>query len=116
MHRTVFSNALMSLPAMSTVTSTLLFDTVKTIIETGEIPGVATTSTQPSPANVNPAWWPTDHRRIPNYRQVQYHPEWHELSGNSTALDLFIFVLFKGCQLIAVREYFSTIVINTRDS
>ena len=52
----------------------------------------------------NPPWWPTDHRRIPDYRQVQYHPEWHELSDNSLVADIFIYVLFKGCSLIAVSR------------
>ncbi|KIW24670.1 uncharacterized protein PV07_10372 [Cladophialophora immunda] len=52
----------------------------------------------------NPAWWPTDHRRIPNYRQVRYHPEWHELSGNSLVADVFILVLFKGCGYLAMAE------------
>ena len=96
---------------MSAVTSTLLSHTAQAILETGEIPAVATSSTQHSAAAANPVWWPIDHRRIPHYRQVQYHPEWHELSGNSMALDLFIFVLFRGCQLIAVRKCPSTLTI-----
>lgn len=53
------------------------------------------------PAN-NPSWWPTSHRRIPDYRQARYHPEWHELTDNSVIMPIVILVLFGGCHIISV--------------
>lgn len=73
-------------------------------VETGELPSPLhedTPSIQES--TQNPTWWPTDHRHVPDYRQVRYHPEWRALSGGSRAADVFIFVLFKGCGFLAVR-------------
>lgn len=60
--------------------------TSQLILETGEMPAITTISTQPNAHAANPAWWPSDHRRVPRYRQVQYHPEWHELSGSSMTM------------------------------
>jgi hypothetical protein len=50
----------------------------------------------------NPAWWPTNHRWIPNYRQARYHPEWFELTEGSIIRTGVVVVLFAGCHLIAV--------------
>lgn len=53
----------------------------------------------------NPSWWPTAHRRMPDYRQARYHPEWHELTDNSSIMPMFVLVLFVGCHIISVGEY-----------
>jgi len=80
-------------------------DTAASAIETGELPSTPQTDTHSTRSSAeNPAWWPTDHRHIPSYLPVRYHPEWHALSGGSRAADLFIIVLFKGCGYIAVRN------------
>lgn len=50
----------------------------------------------------NPAWWPTDHRRVSDYRPARYHPEWNELTDDSTIMPIIILVLFGGCHLISV--------------
>ena len=57
----------------------------------------------PQQSTVNPSWWPTNHRRIPDYRQPRYHPEWHELTDNSTTMSMIVVVLFAGCHIIAVK-------------
>lgn len=75
------------------------------VVETGEASSASNPDTPSAQkAANNPPWWPTDHRRIPDYRQVQYHPEWHELSGGSFVVDMFILVLFKGCGLLSVSN------------
>lgn len=51
----------------------------------------------------NPTWWPTDHRRMPDYRPARYHPEWHELTNNSAFMETVVLVLFGGCSIISVR-------------
>lgn len=51
----------------------------------------------------NPTWWPTDHRRMPDYRPARYHPEWHELTNNSAVMETVVLVLFGGCSIISVR-------------
>lgn len=52
----------------------------------------------------NPSWWPTNHRRLPDYRAPRYNPEWRELTGNSTTMDLILVVFFGGCQIMAVSH------------
>ena len=51
----------------------------------------------------NPSWWPTDHRRIPDYRPVHYHPEYYTLA--SSAREHFMVVMmFQGCHLLSVCQ------------
>ncbi|RVX74925.1 hypothetical protein B0A52_01202 [Exophiala mesophila] len=57
---------------------------------------------EPGPLGINPTWWPTDHRGMPNFRPARYHPEWHELTDDSTIMPIVILVLFGGCSIISV--------------
>jgi hypothetical protein len=75
----------------------------QTLNETVQNPLVENHDEPRRPAN-NPAWWPTNHRRIPGYLPARYHPEWHELTDNSAIMSVVILVLFGGCHLIAVGE------------
>lgn len=49
----------------------------------------------------NPSWWPTDHRRIPNYRSPRYHPEWDRLTS-STREYIMVTLMFRGCEVLRV--------------
>jgi hypothetical protein len=59
-------------------------------------------------AEDNPRWWPTLHRRIPNYRRATVHPRWSSLT-DSLKEDFMINMMFLGCYLLNVssRIYYS---------
>ena len=50
----------------------------------------------------NPGWWPTQHRRIPNFRRARYHTQWNSLT-DSTREAFMINMMFRGCYLLNVR-------------
>ena len=51
----------------------------------------------------NPPWWPGDHRRMPDYRRANYHPEWQRLT--SGRLEAFmIYMMFRGCEILRVSS------------
>ena len=55
----------------------------------------------PVPNVGNPSWWPTDHRRIPQYRPARFHPDWSGLTATRRE-SLTIVCLFVGCHLLSV--------------
>ena len=55
------------------------------------------------PRSNNPDWWPTQHRRIPNYRQAHYNPRWSSLTDSSREA-FMINMMFRGCYLLNVRR------------
>ena len=52
----------------------------------------------------NPTWWPTDHRRIPDYRPARYHPQWNRLTS-STREAFMIVMMFRGCNVLRVSSH-----------
>ncbi|KIM97330.1 hypothetical protein OIDMADRAFT_169075 [Oidiodendron maius Zn] len=50
----------------------------------------------------NPTWWPTDHRRVPNYRPINRNLDWDQRPGGTNAIEMiFIFTMLRGVQLNA---------------
>lgn len=49
----------------------------------------------------NPEWWPTQHRRIPDYRRARYNPQWYSLTDSSREA-FMINMMFRGCYLLNV--------------
>ena len=90
---------------MTETTRAIAGDRESFVLHTGDLPAAMHTNTLTIQRfDENPPWWPTDHRRMPDYRQVQYHPEWRELSGNSLIADAIIILLFRGCELLVVSN------------
>lgn len=51
----------------------------------------------------NPTWWPTDHRRVPNYRPINRNLDWDQRPGGTNVIEMiFIFTMLRGVQLNAV--------------
>ena len=87
----------------TTAIATLLGgETAANTIHTGGLPSSADTGgNEPPRVTDNPSWWPTDHRRIPDYRPIRYHPEWTQLA-DSVRQNFMITVMFGGCHVLAV--------------
>jgi hypothetical protein len=49
----------------------------------------------------NPEWWPTQHRRVPDYRRARFHPQWNSLT-DSMREAFMIDMMFRGCYLLSV--------------
>lgn len=89
-------------------------DTVTTLVGDGDVlsgalrGGALLATDEPGQYNSqittdNPVWWPTQHRRIPNYRQARYHPQWNTLTDSSREA-FMIDMMFRGCYLLSVGE------------
>lgn len=52
-------------------------------------------------SDINPPSWPSNHRRMPPYRQPVRHPEWDAIGG-PLPIRVFMWDMFSGCQLLQV--------------
>ncbi|KPI36492.1 uncharacterized protein AB675_4434 [Cyphellophora attinorum] len=64
-------------------------------------PGLPRSTAAAATREHNPSWWPTDHRRIPDYRSAGYHPEWDRLTS-STREAVMVTMMFRGCEILRV--------------
>ena len=61
------------------------------------------TDEHPETPTTNPSWWPTNHRRIPNYRPAQLHQQWSSLTS-SYGEAFMINLMFMGCRVLLVSR------------
>jgi hypothetical protein len=80
-------------------------DPIHVANQTAAPPATVTHHDESRPTVSNPTWWPTEHRRMPNFAAARYHPEWNELTGNNLFVDMFVVVLFAGCHVISVSAF-----------
>jgi hypothetical protein len=51
----------------------------------------------------NPDWWPTDHRRVPDYRPINRNLDRSQRPNGVNAIETaFIFIMLRGVQVNAV--------------
>jgi hypothetical protein len=74
--------------------------------DTGSLPSDSdpNDSQAENPTASNPSWWPTDHRRIPDYHPARYHPEYYALANNSAREHFMVVMMFRGCHLLTVCQ------------
>ena len=105
MSATMTTTATNSVPSDVNAATTLVADegVVSSISHYGAVltPHEADHNSRQTIAN-NPEWWPTQHRRIPNYRQARYHSQWNSLTDSAREA-FMIDMMFRGCYLLNVR-------------
>lgn len=66
-------------------------------------PADPNTTSRAAQTQQNPAWWPTDHRRVPPYRPINRNLDRDLRPGGTNVVEqVFIFTMLRGVQLKAV--------------
>ena len=60
----------------------------------------------PTPSSENPADWPQDHRRVPDFRPVNHNVDMESRGGygRNGAEATFVYLMLNGCRLNSVSD------------